>query len=77
MEARRPSRPRYRHAHQGWYNALDWICGCVLIYGALFGAGKLLLGETTTGFLLLAAGATGGLVIYADLSRRGWNVVSE
>jgi solute:Na+ symporter, SSS family len=69
--------PEVAIAHQGWYNALDWISGCVLIYGALFGTGKLLLGETTTGFLLLAAGAVGGAVIYADLSRRGWSVVSE
>ena len=64
-------------AHHGWYNALDWVSGCVLIYGALFGTGKLLLGETAPGLLLLGAGAIGGAIIYADLSRRGWNVVAE
>jgi SSS family solute:Na+ symporter len=64
-------------AHQGWYNALDWVSGCVLIYGALFGTGKLLLGETTLGLALLGAGAIGGAVIYADLSKRGWTAVTE
>ncbi len=64
-------------AHQGWYNALDWLSGCVLIYGALFGTGKLLLGETTLGLALLGAGAIGGVVIYADLSKRGWTAVTE
>jgi hypothetical protein len=58
-------------------NFLDWICGCVLIYGALFGAGKLLLGESGLGLTLLAAGAAGGAVIYWDLSRRGWESVVE
>jgi hypothetical protein len=64
-------------AHQGWYNALDWVSGCVLIYGALFGTGKLLLGETALGLALLGAGAIGGAVIYADLSKRGWTAVTE
>jgi len=59
------------------YNLLDWACGCVLIYGALFGVGKLLLGETSTGLWLLAAGLTGGAIIYWDLSRRGWSSVVE
>src|SRR5580692_7648449 len=58
------------------HNFLDWICGCVLIYGVLFGTGKLLLGETGTGLALLALGLAGGAVIYFDLSRRGWNTVT-
>jgi solute:Na+ symporter, SSS family len=60
-----------------WWNALDWIAGCALIYGALFGVGKLLLGEIGLGFGLLAIGAAGGLVIWFDLSRRGWDTVSQ
>jgi TM2 domain-containing membrane protein YozV len=43
----------------------------------LFGVGKLLLGATGTGLLLLALGALGGVVIYLDLSRRGWATVVE
>ncbi len=61
----------------GWFDALDWICGCALIYGALFGVGKLLLGEIGSGGGLLAMGAAGGAVIWFDLSRRGWGAVSQ
>jgi SSS family solute:Na+ symporter len=60
----------------GAHNFIDWICGCVLIYGVLFGTGKLLLGETGTGLALLALGLAGGAVIYFDVSRRGWNTVT-
>jgi Na+/proline symporter len=60
----------------GAHNFLDWICGCVLIYGVLFGTGKLLLGETGAGVALFAVGLAGGAVIYFDLSRRGWSKVT-
>src|SRR5437867_2587121 len=58
-------------------NLLDWVAGCVLVYGALFGVGKLLLHETLPGILMLGVGAIGGVVIYRDLSRRGWRSVVE
>ncbi len=59
------------------YDLLDWVAGCALIYGALFGAGKVILKDYLlgTGFLLLAAAA--GWYIYGDLSRRGWKTVVE
>jgi solute:Na+ symporter, SSS family len=60
-----------------WANAVDWIAGLVLIYGVLFGTGKLLLHETGLGIGLLACGLAGGAVIYFDLSRRGWSAVIE
>jgi SSS family solute:Na+ symporter len=60
-----------------WYSALDWLSGCALIYGVLFGTGKLLLGEWPAGFLLLGIGLAGGSVIWWDLSRRGWSSVVE
>ena len=69
--------PEVISAGGGWWDAIDWICGCVLIYGALFGTGKLLLGETALGLWLLALGAAGGAVIWFDLSRRGWGAVSQ
>jgi len=56
---------------------LDWIAGCVLIYGILFGTGKLLLGETATGVALVAAGLAGGAIIYWDLNRRGWSALVD
>src|SRR5256886_7744557 len=63
-------------ASGGLSNLLDWIAGLVLVYGVLFGVGKLLLQETTTGLLLLALAALGGLVIYRDLSRPRWSTVA-
>ncbi len=58
-------------------NAMDWVAGLVLIYGILFGTGKLLLHETGLGVALFVCGLAGGAVIYFDLSRRGWSAVIE
>jgi hypothetical protein len=59
------------------YNLIDWICGCVLIYGSLFGIGKIILEEYKTGCVFLAVGLAAGAVIYRDLSRRGWSSVMD
>src|ERR1700722_1596019 len=69
--------PDVRPSTGGLSNLLDWICGCLLIYGILFGTGKLLLKEFTSGSLLLAMGLVAGADIYWDLSRRGWSTVVE
>ena len=69
--------PEVHPSQDGWHNALDWAAGCILIYGALFGSGKLILGDTLLGMGLLAAAAAGGLIIYIDLSRRGWSAVVD
>ncbi len=61
----------------GFHNLIDWASGCVLIYGALFGTGKLLLGETMTGLALFAAAIAGGAIIFWDLSHRGWSSVAK
>jgi hypothetical protein len=60
----------------GW-NLLDWLCGCALIYGALFGIGKIILKDYAEGFVFLAVAAVAAGVIYWDLSRRGWASVME
>src|SRR5579864_9493548 len=69
--------PEVKPSRDGLSNLLDWIAGCVLIYGVLFGAGKLLLHETGSGFILLTCGFAAGAVIYLDLSRRGWSAVID
>ena len=69
--------PDIRPSADGLANLLDWVAGCVLVYGALFGIGKLLLHEVPSGLALLAVGAIAGWVIYRDLSRRGWHTVVE
>src|SRR5438045_139433 len=63
--------PEVKVASDGLNNLLDWVAGCALVYGVLFGVGKLLLGDVTTGLILLAISAISGIVIYRDLSRRG------
>ena len=69
--------PEVKDSRVGIYNAMDWIAGCILIYGILFGVGKLLLGEWIEGVSLLVAGLFGGAVIYWDLSRRGWSSIVD
>jgi SSS family solute:Na+ symporter len=69
--------PDVRPSGGGLSNLIDWICGCALIYGVLFGTGKLLLKDFTTGSILLAMGLAAGAVIYWDLSRRGWSSVVD
>ena len=69
--------PDVEPSRDGLWNLLDWLCGCVLIYGILFGVGKLILKEYPTGILFLAMGLLGGGVIYWDLTRRGWKSVID
>ena len=69
--------PDVHPRQDGMSNLLDWICGCVLIYGVLFGVGKVLLQETAVGAGLIAIGVGAGAIIYWDLSRRGWASVVD
>ena len=59
------------------YNLMDWLCGCVMIYGLLFGIGKIVLAEFSSGILFLIAGLAAGAVIFWDLSRRGWKSITD
>jgi Na+/proline symporter len=61
----------------GLSNLLCWVGGCMLIYGTLFGVGKLILHEVKEGAVLLAVGVAGLVIIYRDLSRRGWSAVVD
>ena len=47
------------------------IAGCALIYGTLFGAGKVIFKDYPTGAAFLAVALAAGLYIYHDLSRAG------
>jgi Na+/proline symporter len=57
-------------------SALDWLAGCALVYFALFGIGRLALGQTGWGvvLLVLAAGCLG--FILWDLRRRNWETLA-
>ena len=61
---------------QGWYNLLDWILGCLMIYMALFGIGKIVLGSVSIGLVFLLISGASGFAIYWDMSRRGWDKLS-
>jgi solute:Na+ symporter, SSS family len=63
--------------HDGLYNLLDWLAGCVFVYLTLFGVGKIIFGETTLGLAFLAVGAAAAAFIYWDLNRRGWKTVLD
>jgi Na+/proline symporter len=68
-----PELPQVRDAGP---NTLDWVMGCVLVYGCLFGIGKLVLAAWLSGLALLIVAAVAGYVIYWDLHRRGWATLS-
>ena len=50
-------------------NIVDWIAGCGLVYGALFGIGKLVLGDTSRGALSLSLAAICGALIWYNVAR--------
>jgi Na+/proline symporter len=47
----------------------NWILGCALIYGSLFGIGKLIFKEWGTGVIYLAIAILAGVLISRNLSR--------
>ena len=60
-----------------FWSFMDWIAGCVLIYTALFGIGKVLLKNYPLGIGLLGVAAAAAGFIYWDLNRRGWKSIAE
>lgn len=60
----------------GW-NLLDWAAGIIMIYSALFGVGKIILGSLLIGIVLLLIAGMALLFIWWDLNRRGWKTWSE
>jgi Na+/proline symporter len=60
----------------GW-NLADWLAGCALVYGALFGIGKIILNDYPLGALFVCISVAAGTFIYWDLNRRGWASVME
>ena len=63
-------------AHLG-RDFLDWILGVVMIYAALFGFGKIVLGATWSGLALVLLAALCLAIIFYDLNQRGWETLRE
>ena len=68
--------PEVTPIHDGWYNLLDWLLGCLMVYMTLFGIGKLLLGSPGVGCTFLGIAVISGYAIYWDFSKRGWETLS-
>jgi Na+/proline symporter len=69
--------PEVRVSHDLGWNLLDWLCGCALVYGALFGIGRIILENYGVGLAYLGIAALAAGVIHWDLSRRGWASIME
>jgi hypothetical protein len=57
-------------------NAMNWVLGTALVYGCLFGLGKLIFGQWISGLLMLIVAAVCGYLIFWNLSRLGWETLS-
>jgi hypothetical protein len=68
-----PELPEVRDAAS---NTFDWVMGCIMVYGALFGIGELVFERWLWGIMLLAISGIAGYLIFWDLSRRGWSAFS-
>jgi solute:Na+ symporter, SSS family len=55
----------------------DWFAGCGLVYGMLFGIGKLCLGEIGLGIACLVFAAVCILVILRDVDRRAYDITTR
>jgi Na+/proline symporter len=60
--------PDVRPSSHAGHDFLNWICGCVLIYGALFGIGKWILHEWLPGAIYITAAAISAYAIYRSPS---------
>ncbi|HEY0797535.1 MAG TPA: sodium:solute symporter family protein [Candidatus Baltobacteraceae bacterium] len=50
-------------------NILEWFAGCGLVYGTLFGIGKLVLGEPGTGIAWLIFAGLCAFVVFVNVNR--------
>jgi solute:Na+ symporter, SSS family len=53
-------------------NLFSWVLGSAMVYLALFGSGKLLLGNFWTGVLLVFFAAICAGMLYQNILRSGW-----
>jgi SSS family solute:Na+ symporter len=56
---------------------VDWIAGVVLIYMLIFGTGKFLFGDFLMGVVFYGIGAVAAWIMYRDLTKQGWGVITE
>jgi solute:Na+ symporter, SSS family len=61
----------------GIFNFSNWIAGITLIYATLFGVGKLILGSTEVGIILILVGILAGSFIFWNMNKKGWQYFSQ
>ena len=61
----------------GVFNLINWLSGVVMIYAFLFGAGKIILGDTLTGLAFILVGFIFGGIIYRGMDKHGWEVIAK
>jgi len=54
-------------------NLVSWALGCAMVYLALFGLGRVLLGPFWIGLVLLTTSAICAGLLYSNISRTGWS----
>jgi SSS family solute:Na+ symporter len=69
--------PDVKPTQDGLSNLSCWLSGCVMVYSAPFGLGKVILQEYPAGFGMLALATLAGWFIYHDLNRRGWGSIVD
>ena len=57
-------------------NLTAWAAGCAMVYLALFGTGWIIFGRPGLGVSFLAGAALAAAIVYRNLSRRGWQVLT-
>ena len=59
------------------YLFLNWFLGSLLVIFTLFGIGKIIFGEFLSGFIFIGIAIISGITIYWNLSKIGWDKLSE
>lgn len=54
---------------------INWLFGVILVYSILFGTGKLIFGDSLTAIWYFISSVLSVLVIYINLSKKGWRSV--
>ncbi len=54
---------------------VNWILGCAMIMGILFGIGKLIFAEYLSAILHFLVSAISGIIIYINMARLGWKKI--
>lgn len=56
---------------------VSYLFGCLLVLFSLFGIGKIIFEEYSTGFIFLAIALISGIIVYRNLSKTGWDKVGK